>query len=160
MISHCKKNPFFIQPSSSIHICRGMAICCLSAEQASKNCSAVSGAHSVSYSCPVLGMNSILVLPVLLSWLYSPTPSPQEYLLLLQALIQMQTESFTVMAGMKTEQSSDLWARSSMGVNWLSSWVSVIYNFCHILQHLLSKFQGFYWNIISFSSQNTLWAYI
>lgn len=98
-----------------------MAICCLSAEQASKNCSAVSGAHSVSYSCPVLGMNSNLVLPVLLSWLYFPTPSPQEYLLLLQALIQMQTESFTVMAGMKTEQSSDLWVRSSMGVNWLSS---------------------------------------
>lgn len=48
--------------------------------------------EGVSHSCPFLGMSKILLLPVPVSWLYFPTPGPQEHLLLLQPLIQIQKE--------------------------------------------------------------------
>lgn len=62
-------------------------------------------------------------------FLSSTTCRPQEQLLLLQALIQMQTERFTVVAGVKIEQScrSDLqWVVHTelLLQNWLSSQLS------------------------------------
>lgn len=86
-----------------------MATSCLSAEQGSKNCSAVTGGRCELWlpsprneQHPGVACTTVLII--------LPYSKPEEYLLLLQVLIQIETENFTVMAGMKTEQSyrSDL----------------------------------------------------
>lgn len=67
----------------------------------------------VSYGWPFLGMSTTLMLPALLP---VSTPRPQEYLLLLQTLIQIETKiycSSIFILGTK------LYAGSSVGMNWL-----------------------------------------